>query len=62
MLHWQLKPVISSGMLWKGILGIVITELWLQPPLEAMELIWLMALSTGALENTYFSEAFLDKF
>lgn len=37
-------------MPWKGILGIDITELWLQPPLEAMELIWLMALSTGTLK------------
>jgi hypothetical protein len=45
---WQLKLVTVSRHQLKEILEMNTEELWLQPPLEAMVLILLMAQSTGA--------------
>lgn len=55
--NWLSMPEIVSGMLWKWHPIIAITELWLLPPLEAMELISLTAQNIGMhLFDTLFSQ------
>ena len=57
--NWQLKHAISSGIARKEFPGMGITGHWLQPPLEATELILLMALNIGTLRFAIISPEFV---